>query len=208
MIFKFLIQILRHPIWTWWVCFYRLYLPLLGIKISSRTFIQYKTYFKCEGEITLGNNFVYSSGDNTNPLCRNIRGSIVASKNGRIIIGNNVSISSGCIWARNAITIGHHVMIGAHCIIMDHDAHSIDYIERRTRKDIKQTVATSPIVIGNDVWIGTNCIVLKGCQIGDRSIIGAGSVVTKNIPSDCVAAGNPCRVIRTLCHSIKKDKNI
>ena len=54
------------------------------------------------------------------------------------------------------------------------------------------------IIIGDDVLIGTNCIVLKGVRIGARSIIGAGSIVTKDIPSDCIAAGNPAKVIKYL----------
>ncbi|MCH4017747.1 MAG: hypothetical protein LKE74_04740 [Prevotella sp.] len=53
-----------------------------------------------------------------------------------------------------------------------------------------------PIVIGNDVWLGANCLILKGVTIGARTIIGAGSVVTKDIPADCIAAGNPCEVIK------------
>lgn len=54
------------------------------------------------------------------------------------------------------------------------------------------------IIIEDDVLIGTNCIVLKGVHIGARSIIGAGSIVTKDIPSDCIAAGNPAIVIKNL----------
>ena len=54
------------------------------------------------------------------------------------------------------------------------------------------------IIIEDDVLIGTNCIVLKGVRIGARSIIGAGSIVTKDIPSDCIAAGNPAKVIKYL----------
>ena len=54
---------------------------------------------------------------------------------------------------------------------------------------------SASIVIEDDVWVGAHSIILKGVTIGARSIIGAGSVVTKSIPADCVAAGNPCRVI-------------
>lgn len=57
---------------------------------------------------------------------------------------------------------------------------------------------SAPIVIEDDVWVGAHSFILKGVTIGARSIIGAGSVVTKNIPADCVAAGNPCRVIKNL----------
>ena len=61
--------------------------------------------------------------------------------------------------------------------------------------DSQTCVQSAPVTIEDDVWIGTNCIILKGVTIGARSVIGAGSVVTKNIPADCIAAGNPCRVI-------------
>ena len=55
-----------------------------------------------------------------------------------------------------------------------------------------------PILIGDDVWVGGSAVICPGVTIGDRSVIGAGSVVTKNIPPDAFAAGNPCRVIRSL----------
>ena len=61
-----------------------------------------------------------------------------------------------------------------------------------------------PITVGNNVWIGANVSVLPGVSIGDDAVIGAGSVVTKNIPSGVLAAGNPCRVIRELT---EEDKN-
>ena len=62
----------------------------------------------------------------------------------------------------------------------------------------KTTVQSAPVTIGDDVWIGANCIILKGVTIGARSVIGAGSVVTKSIPADCIAAGNPCRIVKSL----------
>ena len=65
-------------------------------------------------------------------------------------------------------------------------------------KDLS-TVKTAPIVIEDDVLIGSRCIILKGVTIGARSVIGAGSIVTKSIPPDCIAAGNPCKVIRSMC---------
>ena len=55
-----------------------------------------------------------------------------------------------------------------------------------------------PITIGNNVWIGGNVVVMPGVHIGDNTIIGSGSVVTKDIPSDVIAAGNPCKVIRKI----------
>lgn len=154
-------------------------------------------------KIVIGNNFLLTSGEAFNPLCRNIRGCIYAGKGANIQIGNNVGISSACIWAKESINIGDNVLIGGDCIIMDTDAHSMDYKIRSSGEvnekgmSIDGLMAKSrPIVIENDVLIGTRCIVLKGVTIGARSVIGSGSIVTKSIPSDCIAAGNPCKVIK------------
>ena len=66
---------------------------------------------------------------------------------------------------------------------------------RRTKEDQNDAQSAS-IVIEDDVFVGTRCIILKGVKIGARSIIAAGSVVTKSIPADCIAGGNPCQIIR------------
>lgn len=146
--------------------------------------------------IRLGDNFSFSSGSCFNPLSRNIKGSIYAGRNACICIGNNVGVSSACIWAANSIIIGNNVKIGSDSIILDTDCHSLDYIKRRsTKTDIGNS---APIYIGDDVMIGTRCIILKGVTIGERTIIGSGSIVTKSIPSDCIAAGNPCKVIKKI----------
>lgn len=154
-------------------------------------------------QIEIGNNFVFTSGEAYNPLARNIRGSIYLEDNAVLKIGNNTGISSSSIRVKDRIVIGNYVKIGADSILMDTDAHNLDYRIRREnlRNDKGRLVDTvtakaSPIVIEDDVLIGTRCIILKGVTIGARSIIGSGSVVTKSIPSDCIAAGNPCRVIR------------
>ena len=67
-------------------------------------------------------------------------------------------------------------------------------VERRN-KNLEKGV---PITIGNNVWIGGNATILPGVNIGDNSVIGAGSVVTKDIPSNVLAVGNPCRIIKKL----------
>lgn len=78
-------------------------------------------------------------------------------------------------------------MVGADTCIGDTDDHP-------ERLDTKP----APVVIGDNVFIGMHCLILKGVTIGENSIIGAGSVVTKDIPANCVAAGVPCKVIRYL----------
>ena len=156
------------------------------------------------GKIVIGDDFHFTSGDSINPICRNLRGCLHTDlPESEIMIGNHVGMSSPCIWIRQRLTVGNNVKIGGNCMILDTDVHQLDYLARRgvrvsDKVDDITTVQSAPITIEDDVWIGANCQILKGVTIGARSIIGAGSVVTKSIPADCIAAGNPCRVIRTL----------
>jgi acetyltransferase-like isoleucine patch superfamily enzyme len=147
-------------------------------------------------EIKIGKNFCFLGGRSLNPISRNIVGCIKINENGSLIIGDNVNISSACIWAHKSIKIGNNVNIGANVIIMDSDAHSLNYRYRRDIVKDMQNKIDEPIIIGNDVLIGANSIILKGVKIGDRSIIGAGSVVTKEIPSDSISCGSPAKVVR------------
>lgn len=158
-----------------------------------------------EAKMTIGQNFIITSGESFNPLCRNIRASICLEYSTSVIdIGDDTGLSSPCIWAKERIVIGNRVKVGGDCILMDSDAHNLDYRIRASKELIDKipkdvlTAKTAPIVIEDDVLIGTRCIILKGVTIGARSIIGSGSIVTKSIPPDCIAAGNPCKVIRLL----------
>ncbi len=90
------------------------------------------------------------------------------------------------------VTIGDHTLIGPAVQIYT-ATHPLNADERRGGLE-----GGAPVTIGRDVWIGGGAILCPGVTIGDRSVIGAGSVVTRSIPSDVVAAGNPCRVIRSL----------
>jgi len=90
------------------------------------------------------------------------------------------------------ITIGDHVLLGPRVCIYT-AAHPIDSAVRNSRLEYGE-----PVCIGNDVWIGGNTIVNPGVTIGSNVIIGSGSVVTKDIPSGVIAAGNPCRVLRSI----------
>lgn len=172
---------------------------LAGIHYGKNMRITNNIYLDINSKsyINIGNNFVFTSGEAFNPLCRNIKGSIYTKKGAQIIIGNNVGISSACLWANSSIKIGNNVKIGGDCIIMDTDAHSLNYKDRRNFITDNKHTNSSPITIEDDVLIGTRCIILKGVTIGARSIIGSGSIVTKDIPADCIAAGNPAKIIKT-----------
>ena len=114
-------------------------------------------------------------------------------------LGNNVGISGVCIWAHKKISIGNRVKIGGDAIIIDSDCHSLDARLRFSKEDQKVKVS-KPIVIEDDVLVGARSIILKGVTIGARSVIGAGSVVVNDIPQDCIAAGNPCKVVKYIRH--------
>lgn len=147
------------------------------------------------GKVRVGDNLYFSSGDAVNPIGSNLQGAIYVESGASLTIGNDVGMSSTRMWIHESVTIGDNVKIGACVLITDTDAHPLDYLARRTSNE---GTKSAPIEIENDVWVGAHSIILKGVTIGARSIIGAGNVVTKNIPADCVAAGNPCRVIKNL----------
>lgn len=91
----------------------------------------------------------------------------------------------------NKVKIGNNVQIGPNCGIYT-SGHPIDKDERRKVEYAK------PITIGNDVWIGGNVCIMPGVTIGDNTVIGAGSIVTKDIPANVIAVGNPCKVIKNI----------
>jgi acetyltransferase-like isoleucine patch superfamily enzyme len=110
---------------------------------------------------------------------------------------------NGTIIAAQEVTIGDDVLISWGVTIVDHNSHSIAFSERardvqdwRVGKKDWSNVKIAPVSISDKTWIGFNAIILKGVSIGEGAIIGAGSVVTKDVPAWTVAAGNPARIIR------------
>ena len=107
-----------------------------------------------------------------------------------IFFGDDFYLNAGC-HLLGEISFGDHVMIGPKTIIWGRD-HGMDVgAPMKHQPHIK-----APIKIGNDVWIAANVTILKGVNIGDGAIIGAGSVVTRDIPEYAVAVGNPARVVK------------
>lgn len=147
--------------------------------------------------IFIGRNFAMNNGINHNPIGVPQPCSLIVYKGGVIMIGDNVGISQTTLVAFDRIEIGNNVKIGGGTSIYTSDFHSLDYRIRRTKKDLENR-RTAPIVIGNDVFIGARCIILKGVNIGDNAIVGAGSIVTKNIPANEIWAGNPAKFIRKI----------
>ena len=146
---------------------------------------------------------------------------IFESEEGHISIGNHSYIGGGTFISHSSITIGDNVTIAWGGIVYDHDSHSLNYMDRRRDIDAElecirhgrnfietkdwSNVNSKPIVIKDDAWIGMNVIILKGVTIGRGAIIGAGSVVTKDVPDWCIAAGNPARIVKKLCCDQRKN---
>ena len=148
------------------------------------------------GNMTVGDGFQVSSGTMSNPMGRNIRACIRVGKNGTLIIGNNVGMTSITLWCNDAISIGNNVKVGAMTIITDNDAHSLNPVLRADPKTDAINAKHAPVVIKDNAFIGAMCFIGKGVTIGENSIVGAGSVVTKDIPDNEIWAGNPVKFIK------------
>lgn len=125
----------------------------------------------------------------------------------KILVGENSTIGFDTkIMAFDDIEIGSNVMISWGCTIIDSDTHSFDFETRK--KDIEalyegkdrdwSAISTSPIKICDKSWIGFNSIILKGVTIGEGAVVGAGSVVTKDIEPYTIVAGNPAKFIKKI----------
>ena len=114
--------------------------------------------------------------------------------NGRLVMGSECNIQSFTILAMGDahMQIGNHVRIGPNCNLLAADHEFTD----RDTPIIRQRMVSKGLRIEDNVWIGANCVVLPGLTVGTGSVVGAGSIVTKDVPEFAVVVGNPARVIR------------
>jgi acetyltransferase-like isoleucine patch superfamily enzyme len=159
-------------------------IPIMGISI--------------EAKVSIGHHFRMNNGLLNNKIGRQQPCFFIVTKKGKLTIGNNVGISATAIVCCDQIEIGDNVRIGGGTVIYDTDFHSLDFRDRIPFPEIELHIKTAPIFIKKNVFIGAHCTILKGVTIGKNSIIGACSVVTKDIPENEVWGGNPAKFIRSL----------
>lgn len=145
--------------------------------------------------ICIGRNTKFLSGTENNLVGLTNPTVLCACHGARITIGHDSGFSSAIIYASESIQIGDYVKVGGNVRIIDNDFHPLEWDRRRPPESGAYT-RKKAIKIGNDVFIGTNALILKGSEIGDRSIIAAGSVVFGLIaPPDSMIKGNPAVIM-------------
>ena len=144
-------------------------------------------------EIILGDNIELRSSVRSNPLAPN-HPVVLSTRtaHAKLIIGAGTGLTGATVVAAERIEIGTRVLVGANAVIVDTDFHPLSAEERR--RDINAG-ATALVVIEDDVFIGTQALILKGVHLGRGCVIGAGSVVTRDVPANMIAAGNPAKVL-------------
>lgn len=150
-----------------------------------------------QGRIVIGAGTRMNSGPRRNPIGGDTCLTLVC-RGGKIDIGPDCGLSNCTIVSDTHVIIGAGTMIGGGVKIYDTNFHSIDSQLRRQERVRRYHGLSRPVTIGRDVFIGAHAIILKGVTIGDRSVVGAGSVVSRDIPADEIWAGNPARLVRSL----------
>ena len=113
-----------------------------------------------------------------------------------IRIGDDVGLSGTVVCAVMSVSIGAGTLLGADVMIFDTDFHPVDHLERRYAP--MDPGSSAAVTIGRNVFVGTRSTICKGVTIGDNSVIGAGSVVSSDVPANTIYAGVPARFVRTL----------
>jgi acetyltransferase-like isoleucine patch superfamily enzyme len=193
-IFKAFRKILSNAIAVIYTPIAKVSLFLNGAKFDSGLNVKglINLHVTRRGILKIGKNCTINSG-NFNLIGRQQKA--IFWVEGKLSIGKNLGLSCSAIICNHEISIGDNVKIGGNTVIYDTDFHSLDPTIRVSKTMDKASAKWGKVSIGNQVFIGAHTTILKGVIIGDNSVIGACSVVTKNIPSNEIWGGNPAKYI-------------
>ena len=171
-------------------CWYR------RVKVGKQVKFNGRIRVYGRGLIQIGDRVRINSGQRYNPIGGDTTVILNSSANGRIVIGEDSGLSNCTIVSRESVTIGKNVRIGGSTHIYDTDFHAISFEDRILQGD--ENTQNKPVRIEDGVFIGSSVIILKGVTVGAHSVIGAGAVVTKDIPAGEIWAGNPARFVKKI----------
>jgi len=189
--YKYSLRLLPSFLWRW-------ELRLIGVRWSSSPTLCGRPFVSRSAGSTIlfGRTVFLDSSRHNNPLGGEkpcvLR---TMTSTARIILGDRVGLSSSTIVSGSSIEIGEDTILGAGSMVLDNDFHALGPEFSWLTEYSKNS---KPVKIGRGCFIGARSIILKGVILGDRVIIGAGSVVTKDVPAYSIAAGNPARIVRTI----------
>lgn len=175
----------------YWSFINKLSAKIWNIKIGDKNKFYGKTIFRAlpNSKIVIGTECIFNSSKRSNLIGLYSPCMFSTIKRGAILeIGNNCGFSGTVIGCAKYIKLGNNVRCGANTMITDSDWHFDD----------PRVGIDKPIIIEDNVWLGYGVKVLKGVHIGKNTIIGAGSIVVKDIPANVIAAGNPCKIIKSI----------
>lgn len=195
-------KLVRLPLYlekAWWLAHSHLRLAKQGVKIGEKaSFHGVPIIFRHEGStITIGDRVGVCSDPRHTALgvarpviLRTLR------HGASISIGSDTGLSGTTICSAVSVRIGERCLVGADVMITDTDFHQISPSGRRYASE--KNARAQPVSIGDDVFVGARTIILPGVTIGEGSVVGAGSVVTRDIPAFSICAGNPARIVRAI----------
>lgn len=186
-------------------CFFSWIITYLKFALNG---VEFKSNFKTngipvinislKGQFEIGDNLSLNNGKYYNTIGRQGACYFVVKANAKLTIGNQVGISCAAIVCSDRVTIGNYVRIGGNTVIYDNDFHSLNAANRCSVPEVLDDIRSKPVVIEDYAFIGAHSTILKGVTIGAYSVIGAGSVVTRDVPPNQIWAGNPAKFVKEL----------
>ena len=163
----------------------------------SARIVRFPFYIRREGKLKIGNGFSANAG-----LVLDVYG-----QDSQLIIGDNVMANYRLhIGSAKYIKIGSNTLFGSDCTVMDHShgGYKGKFHSDPSIAPVKRDLVSLPIVIGNNCWFGDRVFIMPGVTIGDGVVVGAGSIVTKDLPTNTLAIGAPAKIIKKFSNVTKR----